>query len=150
MSNLSKTPQLDLDNFRMYHRLQYDRISQLEQQRLTMTNLVIVISTFSFTFGFAEPGKLNFASAIGLPIIIIISNSFALMYSHRSREFIKMHQRRAEEARKLYALEFNDINKKVGKRNSNKDPFNRTKLQIYLHILLMTIALLPMAVYLQQ
>ena len=56
-----------------------------------------------------------------------------------------MHQERARAARAIYAPEFNEINKQVGKRDSSKDPFNRTNLYIYIHVL--TILVTAIAFY---
>jgi hypothetical protein len=98
-------------------------------------------------FAFADINKLNIVNAVGLPIAIIISNIFAMLYTSRSRRFIKMHQKRAEKAREIFSPELNKINKSIPKIDSNRDIFNRTRLQIYLHVLLITIALLPMFVY---
>lgn len=135
------------DDFRMYHQLQYDRIAQLEQQRLTMTNFVIGLSIISFSFAFSDINKLNIINAIGLPIVIIISNIFAMLYTSRSRKFIKMHQKRAEKAREIFSPRLNIISNEVPKIDSNRDLFNRTRLQIYLHVLLIIIAILPMFIY---
>ena len=140
-------PSIENEDFRMYHQLQYDRIAQLEQQRLTMTNFVIGLSIISFSFAFSDIDKLNIINAIGLPAVIIISNIFAMLYASRSRIFIKMHQKRAEKAREIFSPNLNSISKKVPKINSNRDPFNRTRLQIYLHVLLIVVAILPAVMY---
>lgn len=147
-SIVSGSSSFEKDDFRMYHQLQYERIAELEQQRLTMTNFVVGVSIISFTFAFSDMGKLNVINAMALPIIIIISNIFAMLYTSRSRKFIKMHQQRAEKARERYSPELNQINKAVSKIESSRDPFNRTRLQAYLHILLIAIALLPMFIFL--
>jgi hypothetical protein len=147
-SNREELIKMDKEDFRMYHQLQYERISQLEQQRLTMTNFVIGISLLAFTFGFSDFSNLNLVTAIGLPVAIIISNLFAMLYTSRSRKFIKMHQKRAEKARELYSKDLNRIYESVPKVESEHDFFSRARLQIYLHLLLIAIALLPLIIYL--
>ena len=76
VNNLSS---IENEDFRMYHQLQYDRIAQLEQQRLMITNFVIGLSIISFSFAFSDINKLNIINAVGLPIVIIISNIFAML-----------------------------------------------------------------------
>ena len=125
--------QREYENFRMYHQLQYDRMDKLENRREIFNNIVLTISLAIITFGFSKESQINLWTGIGLSIILILANIGAIFFSKRSLEFFKMHQARAKAAREKYAPELNEINKQIGKRDSNKDPFSRTKLYIYIH-----------------
>lgn len=125
--------QREYENFRMYHQLQYDRMDKLENRREIFNNIVLTISLAIITFGFSKESQINLWTGIGLSIILILANIGAIFFSKRSLEFFKMHQARAKAAREKYAPELNEINKQIGKRDSDKDPFSRTKLYIYIH-----------------
>jgi hypothetical protein len=43
----------DKEDWRIYYKLQYDRIAHHEQQRLTFSNIVVAITAFLVTFGFS-------------------------------------------------------------------------------------------------
>ena len=146
--SLPPPPLVDKEDFRMYYQHQYERMSQLEQQRLIFTNLILGLSLLSFSVAFADISKLNVLNAGGLPIAVIISNWIAILFNRRSRSFIKMHQARAEKALEIFAPELDRISRQIASPiNSNRDWFRRAALQNYVHIAVMLIALLPIAAY---
>ena len=139
----------DKEFYSMYYEHQYDRMKELENQRLIMTNVIVGLSVLSFSLAFEDITKLNTINAIGLPFVVLIANLIAVIYNHRSRAFIKMHQRRAHEVLKAIAPDVNRLNQSIPKPiNSNKDLFSRPKLQTYLHVLLMAVSLLPVFLFL--
>ncbi len=47
--NSSNKESFDQEDFRLYYQHQYDRMKELEQQRLIMTNVIVSISVLSLT-----------------------------------------------------------------------------------------------------
>ena len=136
------------ENFRMYYQHQYERMKELEQQRLTMTNVIVGISVLAFSLAFADITKLNIVNGIGLPIVVFFVNLIAIQYTRRSRAFIKMHQERAHKTLETLAPKLEELDGTVPKHfNSDEDFFSRPKLQIYVHFLLMAASFLPIVLY---
>ena len=134
----------------MYYQHQYDRMKELEQQRLIMTNVIVTISVLSFSLAFNDISKLNLVSAVGLPIVVIIANMIAIRWNQRTRAFIKMHQKRAHAALDAIAPEVEALDKTIPKPfDGDKDIFRRPALQNYLHVLLMIVSVLPILLYLK-
>jgi len=130
---------------RMYYEHQYDRMAKLEEQRLTITNVVITLSIVAFTFGFSNIQTLTAIVGIGLPFVMVVSNVFAIIYVVRSADFIRTHQKRAKRILELYAQELFELDK------SNQWPHRllaRWKIQVLIHGLLILAALFPAVVYL--
>jgi len=142
--------QADREDLRMYHQLQYDRIAQHEQQRLSVSSFVVGFSILSFTIGFNDIRQLNLINGLFLPIIISAANYFAAVYAEKARYFVKMHQDRAKEVRAMFAPELNQINSSVGKVDSNTDRLNRTNLQMYMHYLFIVVAIATIVIYILQ
>ncbi len=132
---------------RMYYEHQYGRMTEIEQHRLTITNIVITLSLLAFTFGFGDIAKLTVINGIGLPIVVILSNIFAIAYIRQASGFMDIHGKRARKALETYAQELNQINVAIPwpKRGILG---GRTTIQVLLHILLILTALLPVFVYL--
>jgi hypothetical protein len=69
-------------------------------------------------------------------------------HGNRSREFIKMHQKRAKVALTRYAPELAKISlEEVEKRDSNQDVLRRPLLQVYIHLVLVVMALFAVGLY---
>ena len=137
------------DDFQMYYQHQYERMKELEQQRLTMTNVIIGFSILSYSLAFSDLSKLNIVNAVGLPLIVLFANIIAVLYNRRSRSFIKMHQARAHKAMKIYAPELEAIDYEIPKPfESDKDVFRRPALQNYLHVLMIAASILPIFLFL--
>ncbi|MEM8505557.1 MAG: hypothetical protein AAF716_20695 [Cyanobacteria bacterium P01_D01_bin.1] len=135
----------DKEDFRLYYRHQYDRMKELEQQRLIMTNVIVTISVLSFSLAFADIDEINLVSGVGLPIVVIFANLIAIRWNQRTRAFIKMHQKRARAALDVIAPEVEALNRSIPKPfNSNRDIFRRAALQNYLHVLLIAVSVLPL------
>ena len=138
------------DNYvRMFYDHQYERMAKLEEQRLSMTNYVLTISALAFTFGFKDQNSITLINGLGLPLVIIVANLFAIVYIDRSGKFMYIHRERAHEILKNFAPELDTLNEKY------KDPKKgllggRTKLQKLVHVLFVLIALLPIAIFLAQ
>ncbi len=148
IENPSRPQSSTKEDFRLYYQHQYDRMKELEQQRLTMTNVIVSLSVLAFSLAFGDIKKLNVVNAVGLPIVVIIANLIALLWNHRSRAFIKMHQKRAHAALEVFAPDVEALNRTIPKPfDSDKDIFRRPALQTYLHVLLMALSILPILLY---
>jgi hypothetical protein len=149
-NNPSNQPSSDKEDFRLYYQHQYDRIKELEQQRLIMTNVIVTISVISFSLAFTDISKLNLVNTIGLPIVVIIANIIAILWNKRSRSFVKMHQKRAHAALNAIAPEVEALDRSIPKPfDGDKDIFRRPALQNYLHVLLIVVSVLPILLYLK-
>ena len=134
--------------YQMYYEHQYDRMKELENQRLIMTNVIVGMSVIAFSLAFEDITKLNLINGVGLPVIVVIANLIALMFNKRSRAYIKMHQKRAHKVLEIIAPEIENLDKSIPKPfNSDKDFFGRPRLQSYLHLLLILSSLLPIIFY---
>lgn len=134
----------------MYYQHQYERFSKLESGNITLTNIVVTLSVVAFTFGFKDSANnLNLLNGAGLPIVIIISNLFAIAYTRQGYRYMLTHQARAKEMLRIHtpALHRYDGIKLVA------TPYQwggRTSIQTMLHCLLVAVAFLPIVVYLIQ
>jgi hypothetical protein len=147
-SNDTSSYTTDKDDFRMYYEMQYKRMGELENQRLTMSNLIITVSVLSFGLAFEDTSKINIVNGLALPSAVILINLIAVAHGNRSREFIKMHQKRAKVALTRYAPELAKISlEEVEKRDSNQDALRRPLLQVYIHLVLVVMALFAVGLY---
>ncbi|WP_343634454.1 hypothetical protein [Fluviicola sp.] len=123
------------ENFRLFYQNQYDRIDKLETKRENLCNYVLTVSTA--IIGFYLSTKNHSIPYTNLLVVFVCAvNLIAIVFIRKTRPFIKMHQKRASLASKSNANEFNRIKKHVGKVDSDEDFFNRNRLYIYLHILI--------------
>jgi hypothetical protein len=143
----TKKKTTDLDFVRLYYQHQYDRVEKNENQRQTATNYVLSLSSLAFTFGFKDFVQLTLISGIGLPLLIIGANAFALLYIDRSVDFIDTHRKRAHEILERYAPELREIEEKYPFRSGLQ---NRKKFEQGIHQLLILIALIPIVLFLYQ
>jgi hypothetical protein len=138
---------LDIGYVSMYYQNQYDRIAKLENLRLSITNVVITLSVVSFTFSFSGAQPLNKITGVILPILLIISNLFAIIYIAITYQTISVHLRRAKTVLIEFAPELNEISKKEPTpRWTNK--FSLAHNQLLFHLLLIVLSSLPIWIYL--
>ncbi len=152
MANTKAQPRSEKDlaeYTRMYYEHQYERVSKLEDQRLTITNIVMTLSAGALALGFSDLDRLTVINGIGLPLMIVFSNLFAITYVLRSRDFIRVHKERARRVLKEHAEELFELNKSLVWPEKTFYR-NRTFIQVSLHVLLMLTALLPAAAYLRK
>ena len=143
----TKLKPTDADFVRMYYEHQNDRVTKHEDNRLAMTNYVLTVSALAFTFGYQNIGSLTIITGIGLPLIIMLVNIFAVLYIERTAELIHTHQDRAHAILAIYAPELQELNEKHVSRKGN---LLRTKrgMQKAIHLLLILVALIPVTVFL--
>ncbi|NOT04424.1 MAG: hypothetical protein HOP27_07470 [Anaerolineales bacterium] len=139
------------DNYvRMFYEHQYDRMGKGESYRLTITNYVLTVSALAFTFGYQNSTQLTIMNGIGLPLVILIVNIFAIAYIDRTSEVINIHLKRARAVLDQYAPQLNKINNAPDNTIPKGFLGGQRGLQKALHILLILVALVPVIVYLYQ
>lgn len=137
---------LSADYVCMYYQRQYARIEHHESQRLILSNVVITITVLGFTFGFGEISKLSILSGIGLPLIIIIANCFAVIYAHGSSAICHVHQDRAHATLERHAASLYLIQKEFELPKLRRGRGLSGTLAC-LHILLIFASFMPIVAY---
>jgi len=144
----TKKSSTDLDFVRTYYEHQYDRIQNNVAHRLAISNYVLSISALAFTFGYQNVSQLTLINGVGLPLIIMIANIFAISNITYTAEFIDVHRSRAHEVLQRYAAELSNIDKthnfRIGLLNRKR------KIEKGIHQLLIIVALIPFGIFLYQ
>jgi hypothetical protein len=117
--------QLEYENFRMYHQLQYDRIDKHESKRETFSNLVLTLSAGLYLIGLGDVEKLNDFNSFYVSLIVIFVNIAAIIFASKSRYWIKLHQQRAEAARIEFAPKLEEWNETAFENYQRKLDSNR-------------------------
>ncbi len=146
---VTKENKTDKDFVRMYYEHQHNRIAKQEQYRLTMTNYVLTVSTLALTFGYQNATQLTIINGVGLPLIIIVANIFAIATVNRTKQFSEARVKRAREVLQKYAPELEKINE-LHTWPQKRFHWGRSRTQKGLHFLLICTALIPIFVYLFQ
>lgn len=131
-----------------YYKHQYERANHLEQQSLTVTNIIVIITTFSLTFGFKDVTFRGYLLNISLVAAVMVCNMFAILYIKRTGRAVRAHHERAYRVLDVYAYDIFNINKHIGgpKRNwlaIKLDVPGRTIIQIGVHLPLIIICIFP-------
>ena len=87
----------DRETLRVYCQHQYERLHQLEEQRMTPTNVVVAASVIGLAVLFDTDGGPGGESAWAL-LAIVLSNAFAIGFLLRTKAFVSIHQSRARHA----------------------------------------------------
>ena len=136
----------NLENFRMYHQLQYDRIGKLEASREMFSNFIITLSAGLYLFDLNDNSNSNIMGRNILLVFVIIINFSFLLYSKTTIKQIRIHKKRAKLARYEYAPTLNIINKNVdrilnierhktaSKSGSQNTFLSRKNIHNFLHI----------------
>ncbi len=133
---------------RMYFEHQYNRMAKLEEQGLSITNIVITLNIVAFTFGFSNVQDLTVITGFGLPFMMVISNIFAIAYICVMSKYIRVHQRRAKRVLKFYAQDLYKLDKSIP--HPHRGGVGRRRwIQLLIHTLLAFVALIPAYIYLQ-
>jgi len=122
------------------YKLQYERISQHESQRLIFSNMVLVTSCAIFAFGSRFDNELSIISSLYLATLVGAINWVAIIHTSKSRFWIKFHQKRAKVLLEKYdsglLLTLNQVNKP----DSNNDSRRRPELLKMLHMILIILS----------
>ena len=135
-------------------KLQYDRVAQHENQRLTFSGVILTITSAVFTVLLSLNNSFAGAAFLFLTLFLVIINIFACVFIYKSRGWVKFHQERARFILQhcnpeLMKVVYNDKKDKKEnctetgnavnaplpplKKNSNDDLLKRPGLQLYLH-----------------
>jgi hypothetical protein len=123
---------------RMYYEHQYDRMAKLEEQGLTITNVVMGLSVVALTFGFNNTQGVNTVAIVGLPFVMTIANAFAVGYILRTSSWIRTYQQRAKGVLDCYAHELYEFDQPKAALKTWIP--GRRKIQLALHSLLIVAA----------
>lgn len=150
MTKRKKKRKFESENFRLFYQIQYDRIDKLETKRENFCNYIITISSALFALGFAKSNDIELFHKDIMLWFIILVNILAIVFIHKTRIWVKMHQDRAKQASAKYSPEFNEIKDSVGKPESDEDIFRRSIIYSYVHglIIFMSILLIILDNYL--
>ena len=122
------------EDWRIYYKIQYERINYLEQQRLTFSNIVVVVTALFVTFGFSvQESYLLWSKIVITSIFIVAINISAILFINKSRYWIKLHQERARKIREVMFNGLNEIMEEIPKTDSNLDPLRRAEVQKLIH-----------------
>jgi hypothetical protein len=141
--NLTKVPTEVLMN---YYDHQYDRMGKLEDQRTAITNITITLSVLALTFGFSSATGFARVVAFSLLTVMILANLFAITYIVRTNSWIQTHELRAKG---ILTARFNDLREFDRQTHAKygRWALSRWKIQMYLHILLLVLAVAMMALF---
>jgi hypothetical protein len=139
---------INAEFIKMYYEHQYNRVARLEEQGLTITNVVMTFSIVAFTFGFEKNQDSTVVKGIVLPLTMIAANIFAITYLVSSGDWIETHRSRAERILELFVEDIYRLDREVFKKRKIRF-FGRRKTQLFIHALLIGIAVVPMLVYLK-
>lgn len=132
----------------MYYQHQYDRVAKLEEQGLNITNVVMTFNVVALTFGFDKNQGLTAVTGLVLPLTMIAANIFAITYLISAGDWIETHRSRAERILELFAKDIYRLDRELF--NERKIRFwGRRRTQLFIHWLLMSIAVVPMLIYLR-
>lgn len=137
----------DRDSLRLYYSIQYQRIAQHENGRLQVGNFVVAASVVALGLLALPQGGVS-APIKFVPLAVAFVNFVAIIYSFRSRYWVKLHQGRAkavlaELSPRLVQLQ-TGADRENSRPNSDRDPLRSQLLLVYIHG---TIAVLCMFIF---
>lgn len=102
-----------IEYVKMYYAHQYERMAKLEDQRLTITNIVISLSVLALGVAVSSSETLSLQANIEIHVLILLANLFALFFILRTRDYVRVHQQRAKKLLEQYAPELAELDKTV-------------------------------------
>ena len=134
---------------RMYYEHQYDRMAKLEDQAMTITNIVVTLTVVALTFGFGSAQSLSVVATVALSVVMVLANGFAIFYRVRTNSWIRTHRLRAKRILEEYAPALYELDKTTfAPHRTGILGMGRWKIQVILHVLLaVTSALIPLILY---
>jgi hypothetical protein len=134
----------------MYFEHQYDRMAKLENQAMTITNVVVTLTVVAFTFGFGDLKAPKVSATISLSVVVVLANLFAIFYTVRTSSWIRTHKLRAKRVLEKYTLDLYELDQTTfAPGRSGILGMGRRKIQIILHALLaIASAVIPLILHL--
>ncbi len=147
LPQIASTTDLSTEFIRLYYEHQYYRMSKLEDQRLTFTNIVVTLTVVALTFGLSTAQHLTLLQGLGLPALITMLNVFGAIYTWRTLQYIRIHRARAKDILQHYAAALYEIDQArsmphVGAR------LGLARIQLVMHIILAVAAGILASLYL--
>jgi len=142
----NKKQELTEETFRMFYLLQYDRIDKLETRRENFCNFILTLSSALIAYLITNIKSIESNNIAPIIMIIIVSNITAIIFNHKTRPMIKMHQKRAKMAIDISSPKLGEIIDLVIKPNSNKDKFRRSLVYSYLHFSIILISITSLVI----
>jgi hypothetical protein len=143
----SKKPS-DLEYVRMYYEHQYDRIGKNEDQALTISNFMLTISALIVTFGFNNHQSFGSILVLFLPVVIVITNLFAILFIAENAKWIKLHRTRAQRVIENYAPELHKLNKEIARPHDKG--ISRKGIQNLIHYLFIFLGVIMLVILILQ
>lgn len=109
-----------------YYDRQYERFEQLENQRLTFTNIVVAASVIAYAL-LDELGNSRSDLLVLTLVLVALINIVAAGFVLRTNQFIKLHRRRAHEAMQVLSSEistYHDSTSPPLRRWHNRDTYS--------------------------
>jgi phosphate/sulfate permease len=116
-----------------YYKLQWERIAHHEDQRLRFSSMIAAGSIAGIGLIARFSQDIDLESMIIACLVISIANLLAIIFSVKSRMWVKYHQKKATQLSEELEPGITDIIKVVEKPDSDKDPFRRELIFSYLH-----------------
>ena len=140
ITELANEPTTRFEYVKMYYEHQYDRMAKQEEQRHSVTNVVVGLSILAFTFGFNSGETSNIALSIILPLAVAIANLIAVVYMHTTIKWINVHRRRAKRTLETYAPELYKLDQSFPIVFKGRIKLSRWRLQRLLHVILVILS----------
>lgn len=124
-----------------YHKLQYERIAQHENQRMQFSGMVAGGSVA--VFAFLASGTHHILGTAVVCAAVVLINIAAAFFVDKSRAWVRFHQKRARrilEHHNKDLLDLIDSDCENRKPDSDRDRDRRTELQKRLHFALVAMA----------
>lgn len=131
-----------------YYQHQYNRMEKHESYRMAMSNFVLGISAVAFTFGFPDGKSSNLMIGIVLPVLVMATNVFVILYFRYALDMMKVHRRRAKRILEVYAPEIHEVDQEINWERSSSQLWSHRRVQAYFHGLIALISILPILAYL--
>ncbi|WP_291068619.1 MULTISPECIES: hypothetical protein [unclassified Empedobacter] len=134
-----ETKKLDLENFRVYYQIQYERIDHLESRRENFCNFVLTISSGILALAITNTQNFNWILSLGMLLFIVLINLIAIEFTKSTMPYIKMHQKRAKDAIIKYDPFLHELNSDIVKPDpkikvfKKEYPFKRHNIYQLLH-----------------
>jgi hypothetical protein len=122
-----------------YYKLQWERISSYEDQRMRFSSMIAAASIAGIGLLARFFEEISIEGTVLASIAFSAANILAIIFSVKSRIWIKYHQKKADNIAEELEPGLMDILKSVDKPDSDNDPFRSERLFKYLHLVLIII-----------
>ncbi len=133
----------DSEFIRAYYDHQYDRMAKLEEQGASVTSIVVSLSVIAVTFGLGGAQAPNQIAAVGIPLLLLLANLFAILYLAQAGVWVRTHRLRAKEIMKRSYSNLYEFDQQTVAPHRTVFPWmGRREIQMTLHGILIALCLL--------